>query len=333
MTTRRALVALCLLAAGCTGSNDETASEPAETQPPTTFEDQPESLTTVPDEVIPTTEAPTTTITTPPLSGVTAADLCAGATLVEPAPEIDTDLLPETSGVAYSRTHPDRMYAHNDSGNLPRLFGIGPESTIDFVWSIDAALLDWEDIAVAGSTLYLADFGDNLHLRPTVRILRVDEPDGSTATLAEPDIFSFTYEEHAYDAETLIVEPDGSQAVIVSKGLDRPGTIFELPLDEPSTVPPVLTPAGGLTLGLITAGDITADGAVIGLRQPNRILLWDRAPGATIAETIQTDAWCEAPSAEERQGEAFAFHPDGRGYTTLSERESATRNDFRLADS
>ena len=42
---------------------------------------------------------------------------------------------------------------------------------------------------------------------------------------------------------------------------------------------------------------------------------------------------CEAASAPERQGEAIALHPDGRGYTTLSERESATRNDFRLPES
>ena len=341
MKLRITILALGFVAASCSGSDEDTAADapddpveqPTQNQPPTTFENQPESLTTVPDEVIPTTEAPTTTITTPPLSGVTATDLCTGAALVQPAPEIDTDLLPETSGVAYSRTHPDRMYAHNDSGNLPRLFGIGPESTIDFVWSIDAALLDWEDIAVAGSLLYFADVGDNLHLRPTVRIMRAGEPDGRAATLDPPDIFSFTYDEHRYDAETLIVEPDGSQAVIVSKGLDRPGAIFELPLGEPPAIPTVLSPVGGLTLGLVTAGDITADGAVIGLRQPNRILLWDRKPGVSIADTIQQDTWCEAPSVPERQGEAFAFHPDGRGYTTLSERQSAARNDFRLAGS
>ncbi|MEM9464620.1 MAG: hypothetical protein AAGA90_04575 [Actinomycetota bacterium] len=322
------------LIAGCADpapeANPSASQALDELEPPTTFEDQPESLTTVPDEVIPTTEPPTTTVTTPPRSGITAADLCAGAALVEPTPLIDTDLLPETSGIAYSRTHPDRMYAHNDSGNLPRLYGIGASSTVDFVWSIDAALLDWEDMAVAGPTLYLADIGDNLHLRPTVRILRLAEPDGFDATLQPPEIFSFTYEDERYDAETLIVEPDGTGAVIVTKGLDAPATIFELPLDDPPTDPPVLAPVGGLSLGLITAGDITADGAVVGLRQPDRILLWDREPGASIAETIQLDTFCVAPSVEERQGEAFAFHPDGRGYTTLSERESATRNDFRL---
>lgn len=327
------VLASCLCITACAGSetDDEPVAEP-QLETTITVGDAPDSLTTVPDEVVPTTEAPTTTITVPEPSGVSAADLCAGAVRVEPAPEIDTELLPETSGVAYSRTSPDRMYAHNDSGNLPRLFGIGATSTIDFVWTIDAALLDWEDMAVAGSSLYLADTGDNLHLRPSVRVLRVAEPAGDDATLSAPDVFSFSYTDARYDAETLIVEPDGSEAVIVTKGLDAPATIFVLPLDEVPAGSLLLAPAGGLELGLITAGDITADGRVVGLRQPNRILLWDRDPGMSIAATIQQDTYCEAPSAEERQGEAFAFHPDGRGYTTLSERESATRNDFRLVD-
>lgn len=339
--TRRTSAALALgvvtlAAAACTqGESPDNRAEPEPLpRPPTTFEGQPESLTTVPDDNTATARPPTTTITIPPPSGVTAADLCARAELVEPTPEIDTELLPETSGVAYSRTRPDVMYAHNDSGNLPRLFGIGAASTVDFVWSVDAALLDWEDMAVAGSDLYLADIGDNLHIRPTVRVLRISEPDGLDATLEPPDVFSFTYEGGRFDAETLIVDPDGREAVIVSKGLDAPSTVFVLPLPaDPPVEPARLDAVGQLALGLITAGDITADGAVIGLRQPNRILLWDRGPGMSIAETIQQDTFCEAPSAPERQGEAFAFHPDGRGYTTLSERESATRNDFRLVGS
>lgn len=333
-----AIVVLGLVAASCSGASEPAPDLLPEEGSSTTTAlaaatEAPESLTTVPDEAIPTTEPPATTITVPSPSGVSAADLCAGAALVEPPPEIDTTLLPETSGIAYSRTQPDRLYAHNDSGNLPRLFGIGIASTIDFVWTVDTAMFDWEDMAVAGSSVYLADIGDNLHIRPTVRILRLPEPDGLDATLDAPEIFSFSYENTRYDAETLIVEPDGSRAVIVTKGLDAPATIFELSFDTPDAEPPELLPVGGLTLGLVTAGDITADGTVIGLRQPNRILLWDREPGASIAETIQQETFCEAPSVEERQGEAFAFHPDGRGYTTLSERESATRNDFRLRDS
>ena len=133
------------------------------------------------------------------------------------------------------------------------------------------------------------------------------EPSGDAATHRPRS--PFTYTEGRFDAEALIVEPDGSAAIIITKGLDAPATIFELPLRDPPPETQVLTPVGGLELGLITAGDITADGLVIGLRQLDRILLWDRIPGQSIAETIQKDTYCEAPSAQERQGEAFAFHP------------------------
>jgi len=278
------------------------------------------------------TSAPNTTTTAPTTiapTGVTAADLCTQAQLIEPSPQIDTTLLPETSGISYSRQIPGRLYAHNDSGNLPRLFGIGPDSTIEFVWSIDSALLDWEDMAAAGNNLYLADTGDNFHLRPNVRLLKVPEPDDTTRALTPITIWTFGYEPGRLDAEAVLVDVDESQAVIITKGLDNPAQVFELPLADPGSTTPLLTPILELDLGLITAADITADGRVVGLRTPDRILLVDRAPGATIADALQ-GPFCEAPSAPERQGEAFAFHLDGQGYTTLSERESSTRNDFRI---
>ena len=334
----RRVAAACLLAlfiGGCAARDEAPAADVLE--PPTTFEGQPESLTTVPDDDSTTTTStspPTpTSITVPARTGVTASDLCAGAALIEPTPTIDTDLLPETSGVAYSRSDPTVMYAHNDSGNLPRLFGIGADSTVQFVWSIDGALFDWEDLAVVGPYVYLADFGDNLHIRPTVRLLEVLEPDGADATLTPTRIWSYTYENTRFDAEALIVDADGCEAVIVTKGLDAPATIFRLPLDEPEATAPSLRAVGTLDIGLVTAADVTADGAVVGLRTLDRILLWDRPAGEPIADVLLLPPVCEAPSAPERQGEAFAFHPDGRGYTTLSERESATRNDFRMGDS
>lgn len=321
------LLAVTLLAAAC--SSDEPVEETIE--PPTTFEGQPESLTTVPDGDDATTTAPPTTIPVAEPTGITATDLCAGAALVEPTPEIDTDLLPETSGVVYSRTVADRLYAHNDSGNLPRLYGIGAASTVDFVWSIDAALLDWEDIAIAGSTLYFADTGDNLHLRPTVRLVAAPEPD-SGATIDELDVWSFTYDEGRLDTEALIVDVDGSEAVFITKGIDFPAGIYVLPLGEAPADVIVLERAADFDIGeSISAADLSADGRVIAVRTPSRILLYDRPAGSTILDALAGPA-CESASAPERQGEAIAIHPDGRGYTTLSERESATRNDFRLAD-
>lgn len=321
-----ALVAASAIVAGC-GS----ATEPTLESMPTTFEGQPESLTTVPDDDGTTTTAAPTTIPAVEPTGVTASDLCTGAALVEPTPEIDTDLLPETSGVVYSRTVPDRLYAHNDSGNLPRLYGIGATSSVDFVWSIDAALLDWEDIAVAGSTLYFADTGDNLHIRPTVRLVAAPEPVGD-ATIDELSVWSFTYAEGRLDTEALIVDVDGGEAVFITKGIDFPAGIYRLPLGEPPGDVLVLDRAADYDIGeSISAADLSADGRVIAVRSPSRILLYDRPDGSTIVDALAGTP-CETASAPERQGEAIGLHPDGRGYTTLSERESATRNDFRLAE-
>ena len=326
----RPIVLTLVIALGAVGcSNDRESS--AVVQPPTTFEGQPESLTTVPDsgsnDAVPTT---TRRLTDP--TGITAAELCSGVVLVEPTPQIDTDLLPETSGVVYSRTVDGRMYAHNDSGNLPRLFGIGAGSTVDAVWTVGTALLDWEDIAVAGSTLYFADTGDNLHIRPTVRLIASPEPDGSSATLDDLKFWAFTFAEGRLDAEAVMVDVDGAEAVLITKGIDSPAGVYVLPLTDSSDAL-TLERVAEFDIGeSISAADLSADGRVIAVRTPTRVLLFDRPATSSIAEALAGEP-CEAASAPERQGEAIALHPDGRGYTTLSERESATRNDFRLPES
>ena len=326
----RPIVLALVIALGAVACSDD--QEPSVVvQPPTTFEGQPESLTTVPDSGS-HDAVPTTTLRLADPTGITATDLCAGAMLVEPTPQIDTDLLPETSGVVYSRTVDGRMYAHNDSGNLPRLFGIGAGSTVDAVWTVGTALLDWEDIAVAGSTLYFADTGDNLHIRPTVRLIASPEPDGSGATLDDPEFWSFTFAEGRLDTEAVMVDVDGAEAVLITKGIDSPAGVYVLPLTDSSEAV-TLERVAEFDIGeSISAADLSADGRVIAVRTPTRVLLFDRPATLSIAAALAEEP-CEAASAPERQGEAIALHPDGRGYTTLSERESATRNDFRLPES
>jgi len=326
---RPIVLALVIALSAVACSDDQEPS--VVVQPPTTFEGQPESLTTVPDSGS-NDAVPTTTLRLADPTGITATDLCAGAMLVEPTPQIDTDLLPETSGVVYSRTVEGRMYAHNDSGNLPRLFGIGAGSTVDAVWTVGTALLDWEDIAVAGSTLYFADTGDNLHIRPTVRLIASPEPDGSGATLDDLEFWSFTFAEGRLDTEAVMVDVDGAEAVLITKGTDSPAGVYVLPLTDSSDAV-TLERVAEFDIGeSISAADLSADGRVIAVRTPTRVLLFDRPATSSIAEALAEEP-CEAASAPERQGEAIALHPDGRGYTTLSERESATRNDFRLPES
>lgn len=331
------LAAVSLLVAvslgGCSGSPSPPASEPPVVDRECLSRSidgcERRSLTTVPAADAGPGEDTLGAVPIEP-SGLSAGDLCRQALRVEPVAELDTELLPETSGAVYSRATAGRLYAHNDSGSFPRLHAIDGDSRVTHVWTIDSALFDWEDIAIAGSTLFLADIGDDLHIRPTVRILAVPEPPGETATLSRAAVHPFTYAEGRLDAEAVLVDIDGTEAVVITKGIDFPSGIYRIPLQGGDGDATVLERVADFTVGEPVSGaDLSADGAVVAVRTPTRVLLFDRAPGADLAESLSGTP-CEAPSAPERQGEAIALHPDGRGYTTLSARESTARHEFRV---
>ena len=129
-----------------------------------------------------------------------------------------------------------------------------------------------------------------------------------------------------------MVDVDGAEAVLITKGIDSPAGVYVLPLTDSSDAVNLERVAEFNIGESISAADLSADGRVIAVRTPTRVLLFDRPATLSIAAALAEEP-CEAASAPERQGEAIALHPDGRGYTTLSERESATRNDFRLPES
>ena len=54
------------------------------------------------------------------------------------------------------------------------------------------------------------------------------------------------------------------------------------------------------------------------MRTYDDVLLWNRTAGSTSWSPFSQQA-VAGPVAVEQQGEAIAFHPDGRGYVTVSE--------------
>lgn len=90
--------------------------------------------------------------------------------------------LKELSGLAASRRFSGWVWAHNDSGDVARLFLLdGAGRTRAVVSLANAQAVDWEDIAVAGgaqdSTVTVADSGDNLHAREGIVLYRFRERD------------------------------------------------------------------------------------------------------------------------------------------------------------
>lgn len=97
----------------------------------------------------------------------------------------------------------------------------------------------------------------------------------------------------------------------------------------PRVAATALREASGPAGQLVTGGDVSPDGSLVALRTYGQVLVWDRAPGQSVADALAGRA-CQAPAPAELQGEALAFTPDGRGYATLSEGVNPALNRFHL---
>ena len=151
----------------------------------------------------------------------------------------------EISGIVRSRWQENVWWVHNDSGDRPRIFaidstgavhmapwyageyaaGVGVDSSDAPPWpgvQIGAAAhIDYEDIAVEDSTLYLGDIGNNGNARRDLGMYVIREPfyyDRRTRPVKHlpvryPDQKAFPAQEWNFDAESLFVD-DGSLYVL-----------------------------------------------------------------------------------------------------------------------
>ena len=245
----------------------------------------------------------------------------------------------EASGLVASPAHPETLWVHNDSGHPPHLHAIDTEgASLGVVILEGAGSIDWEDIALGpspdadGPHLYVGDIGDNRERRDFVTIYRLPEPPlpddpGTPLVFDDWVALEATYPDGAHDAETLLVDPLTGEILIGTKAFDGVSRFYRYPLPqrpeervELELVAELdLTPEGFNVYGLplLTAGDLSPDGAHILLRTYTGALLWHRGNGS-IVDALASRA-CDVPLAGEPQGEAIGFAPDGQGYWTLSE--------------
>jgi hypothetical protein len=211
----------------------------------------------------------------------------------------------EVSGLA--RSSAGGFWAHNDSGDAPRIFELARDGSVRREVTVGGAEhVDWEDIAIRGRTLYIGDIGDNLAQRPEVAVYRMGE-NSTTATK-----LTLRYPDGPHDAEALLVDPRDGTIVIVTKDLGGTAGVYSGRR---------LRKAATLELGLgqaITAGDAAADTIV--LRSYDRAYVWIRRGKESITRALKRKP-CVAGAnlAAEGQGEALALSRDGRAFWTLSE--------------
>lgn len=260
--------------------------------------------------------------------------------------------LTEISGIDAGINNPDVYWVHNDSGDTARIFAIDAKTgqTLATYQLSGATANDWEDIEVAKgpdgkSYIYVGDIGDNGQSRSSVTIYRVEEPivTGTANNPTNTTLTGVQQQKLVYpnglklNSEALAVDPVHHNMLLIEKTDGDVSRVYSTPDSGWSTAGAnpatrTLTHVATLNLSaadeqLVTSADFSPDGSQLAVRTYDDVLLWDRSTGSSSWSPFSEQP-VEGPVAAERQGEAIAFHPDGRGYVTISEYAGQTLHEY-----
>ncbi len=256
----------------------------------------------------------------------------------EPIGMLTDPAIVETSGLVASRTQPDVLWLHNDSGDTPRVFAVRPTGETIASYLLEGAFaLDWEDMALGPGPeagvdhLYLADIGDNGTIRGYVTVYRVPEPvvdaaGGEGLPLGGVVPIDLKYPDGPHNAETLLSDPLTGDLLIVTKEDAGPSRVFRAvaPIDVESktTMEEIATLSFGVEplpgSPLATGGDIADDGSLAIVRTYSHAFAWRRPTGVDLAEAFAGPP-CPLPTLPDADGEALAVLPGGSAFVTISE--------------
>ncbi|MBJ7329343.1 MAG: hypothetical protein JHC95_05560 [Solirubrobacteraceae bacterium] len=285
------------------------------------------------------TQAATTTATTTAAKPASRPPALCGRLTRKTTGQVQDERLDELSGLVISRTNPELLYTHEDSGAGPELWALRIDGALAGMWTVPGAeAIDWEDIATgpAGdgtAWLYLADIGDNQEARDAIDIYRVPEPAAGAAQTAPAERLRLHYPDGAHNAETLLVDPRRGDLVIVTKGITD-GRVYSLPGRAKAAAfagEATLTKGPSVGLGLVTAGDVSGDGTTIAIRTYASLSVWRRTGSEPIATTMKRTSCSPKIGLIEGQGEALALDRTGTTARTVVEGKRPALRRYRPA--
>jgi hypothetical protein len=263
--------------------------------------------------------------------GLSAAALALAAATVTgtlASPDVD-----ELSGLAFSRSEPQVLWGHNDTGSGPVLHRIGADgANLGRVLVPEAVAGDWEDIAAfddrGGPALLVADVGDNFALRAFSTLYAVEDPGRATSAAVRWRL-DFSYPDGPRDCEAVAVDPLAREILLLTKR-DTPARLYRLPLPKKpprskamaefvGTIAPPPAPSDNPVRRwaerydyMPTGLDISADGLTAAIVTPARAWVYRRTAGQPWLERFR-EAGTPVPLPPGfDQVEAGALSPDGR---------------------
>jgi hypothetical protein len=272
----------------------------------------------------------------------------------------------ESSGVVASSKQDGVWFTHNDSGDLPRFFAVDGRGCTLATYALGGvdAVSDVEDIARSGDGLWLADIGDNNHMRGDLAVHLVAEPivdtlpDGEGEGCQTPadetvDVTTYriAYPDTPHDAETLLADPATGQLFVVTKAPMLQSFVYAAPLPLDPRAVNVLELVGSIVFPPTTTfdreiaveqqlafdvagrlwavgGDVHPDRERVVIRTYTDAWEWEIADGASVGETLTFGTPTQLPLRYERQGEAIAYSRDGTFLLTTCEDVGCTAHRY-----
>lgn len=240
---------------------------------------------------------------------------------------IDDWDISESSGLAASLRYPGYIWTHNDSGDAARLFLVDKSGKTRAVLTVLQEATDWEDMCcfeLEGRTwLLIGDTGDNSQTRggsrPPCSLLLLPEPSilmppagKAPVRLSRPVHYQyqFRYPEGRPDCESLAVDVENRQALLLSKGSPGAAGMYGLPLPfERARTVGQASLLCSVPIPWATGMDISRSGQRLAVVNPISGVLYDRQPGQSWCEVIQQQSSVLTLPLR-RQGETVCFETE-----------------------
>lgn len=255
--------------------------------------------------------------------------------VIEPLPEFETTpqvfplvrgIVDEASGIADSRRFKGNVWIHEDGDNPAAIYLFSHQGKLQGRLDLPVSNRDWEDMTIGpgpetGKTyIYIGEIGDNATVHKEYIVYRFLEPDDLVAPITKVDNLRFVYSDgKSYNAETLMLDPTTKDLYIITKGVFTE-RIYKLAYPQSTAEVNTAQFVGNTQQFILTAGDISADGTEIVLKNYDAVLYWRRKVNESIPDALKRLRDLTLPYQVEVQGEAICLMQDKSGYFTTSER-------------
>lgn len=224
----------------------------------------------------------------------------------------------EISGIADSKANKGFLWGQEDSGNQTEIYLIGHDGKLSKSIYIKGAVnRDWEDMALAGTDLFVGDIGDNNKAYSEYTIYQFPEPPSTTDTVANFITIRFKYTDGSRDAEAFLIDPQTKDIYLITKS-DNPSKIYKISYPYAASLNTAKA-VGSLPYGGVVSAALSPDRKTVIIKTYVGLNRYSIASNESIEAALQKSA-TKLPYQLEPQGEAVCFAADNSGYFTLSEK-------------